>query len=440
MAFEWDAVTGLSQRSNNAAEILGFEQGGMATSPRKHFLRQVHPDDRARFRKRIRELQPSNPSYALNFRYVCPGGREVWLEETAKAEFDVAGRLLRIKGLTRDITERMRAEVALRGSEAKLAGILAIAGDAIVCIDASQRITLFNEAAERLFGYSPSEMLGQPIGLLIPARFREAHQQHIERFSSGPDIARRMGERQEIAGRRENGEEFPTEASISKLDVAGERFHTVVLRDITERKQVERQQGLLAAELDHRVKNILAMVSAVVSLTQEASGSMADFVTALDGRIRLMATTHELLSHHHWQGIPLAELVHRELAPYATASNLQVEGIDEILSAEAGQAIAIVLHELATNAAKYGAFSAADGHVSVRWTHKRNGNAKSSLSIRWEESGGPSVVPPTRSGFGTSIICDLIPYELGGTVELVHAPEGVRCTIEIVDPKLGNSN
>jgi hypothetical protein len=128
------------------------------------------------------------------------------------------------------------------------------------------------------------------------------------------------------------------------------------------------------------------------------------------------------------------------MTPYATASNLQIEGADEILSAEAGQAIAIVLHELATNAAKYGAFSAAGGHVSVRWSHKRNGNVKSWLSIRWEESGGPSVVPPTRSGFGTSIICDLIPYELGGTVELVHAPEGVRCTIEILDPKLGNSN
>jgi PAS domain S-box-containing protein len=231
MAFEWDAVTGLSQRSDNAAEILGFEQGGMATSPRKHFLGQVHPDDRARFRKRIRELQPSNPSYALNFRYVCPGGREVWLEETAKAEFDVAGRLLRIKGLTRDITERMRAEVALRGSEAKLAGILAIAGDAIVCIDASQRITLFNEAAERLFGYSPSEMLGQPIGLLIPARFCEAHQQHIERFSSGPDIARRMGERREVAGRRKNGEEFPADATISKLEVGGAQYSVLCRED-----------------------------------------------------------------------------------------------------------------------------------------------------------------------------------------------------------------
>ena len=137
-------------------------------------------------------------------------------------------------------TERKRAEYALRSSEAKLAGILAIAGDAIVSIDAKHRINHFNEAAERMFGYSPSEVLGQQIDILIPTRFHPAHQQHIERFASGPDIARRMGERQEVVGRRKNGEEFPTEASISKLDVGGERFYTVVLRDVTERKRAEK--------------------------------------------------------------------------------------------------------------------------------------------------------------------------------------------------------
>ena len=109
------------------------------------------------------------------------------------------------------ITARKRAEYALRNSEAKLAGILAIAGDAIVSIDAGYRIGLFNEAAERMFGYSPAEVLGQPIDVLIPTRFHAAHQQHIERFASGPDIARRMGERQEVVARRKDGEEFPTE-------------------------------------------------------------------------------------------------------------------------------------------------------------------------------------------------------------------------------------
>ena len=310
-AFEWDAVSGLSQRGENAADILGFEQGSAASLSRNDFLRHVHPDDRANLKMRIRELQPGSPSYALSFRYMRPDGREVWLEETAKGEFDTTGRLRRIKGLTRDITER---------------------------------------------------------------------------------------------------------------------------------KALEEEKNLLIAELDHRVKNVLATVSVVASRTQETSASMADFVTALDGRIKSMATTHELLSYRRWQGVALAELVERELAPYATDSNTEIDGPDVILSAEAGQAMAMVFHELATNAAKYGALSSADGHVCVRWGPKRNGHAHSWLSIHWEEHGGPKVLPKFRSGYGTSVIRDLIPYELDGTVELVHAPEGVRCRLEIPAHWLNSGN
>jgi PAS domain S-box-containing protein len=310
MAFEWDAATGKSQRSENAAHIIGFEHG-MTGSRRNDFLKRVHPDDSERFKAHLRELRPGNPSYALSFRFCCPDGRQVWLEETARGDFDAAGRLLRVKGLTRNITER---------------------------------------------------------------------------------------------------------------------------------KVLEEHKNVLIAELDHRVKNVLSLVSVISSRTQETSSSMADFVTALDGRIRSMATTHELLSHRHWQGIPLADLVRRELAPYATASNTRVEGSDDILSAEAGQALAMVFHELATNAAKFGALSAADGRVWVRWTHKRNGHARSWLSIHWEERGGPSVVPQTRSGYGTSVIRDLIPYELDGTVDLVHAPDGVRCRLEMPAHWLNGSN
>jgi PAS domain S-box-containing protein len=192
-------------------------------------------------------------------------------------------------------TTHTRTEYALRKSEAKLAGILAIAGDAIVSIDAMHRVRLFNEAAQRMFGYSPAEVLGQPIDVLIPTRFHAAHKQHIERFAAGPDIARRMGERQEVVARRKNGDEFPTEASISKLDVNGDRLYTVVLRDITERKELEENKNLLIGELDHRVKNVLSKVSAIISHTQDTSSSMADFVIALDGRIKSLATTHELL-------------------------------------------------------------------------------------------------------------------------------------------------
>ena len=208
--------------------------------------------------------------------------------------------------------------------------------------------------------------------------------------------------------------------------------------DITERKRVEEQQSALLAELDHRVKNALATVSAVISHSWQASTSIADFVEALDGRIRSMATTHELLSSHRWQGVSLIELVQRELAPYATRNNTEINGPDIALKPEAGQAIAMVLHELTTNAAKYGALSAKNGRVSIRWGRHLKGDPRSHLVFEWQEIGGSPVVALGKSNYGMSTIRDLIPYEFGGTVDLVLAQEGVRCRLELPADWLGN--
>ena len=199
--------------------------------------------------------------------------------------------------------------------------------------------------------------------------------------------------------------------------------------DITERKRAEEHQRVLVAELDHRVKNVLATVSAVAGQTLETSSSMDHFVAALDGRIRSMATAHELLSTRQWRGMPLAELVRREFAAYASSNNTRIDGPEVMLSAEAGQAMAMVIHELVTNAAKYGALSTQSGRVSVRWYRKLNGSAQ--LIVIWQETGGPRVEAPKKSGYGTGVVRDLIPYEFGGTVDLSFAPEGVRCRLEI---------
>jgi two-component sensor histidine kinase len=144
--------------------------------------------------------------------------------------------------------------------------------------------------------------------------------------------------------------------------------------DVTDSKRIEEHQSKLVAELDHRVKNTLATVSAVVDRTQQMSSSMAEFAEALNGRIKSMAMAQELLSRRRWQGIPLAELVCRELAPYATASNTRIDGPDIVVSAEAGQILAMVFHELVTNAAKFGAISVKSGRVFVRWSFSRNGH------------------------------------------------------------------
>jgi PAS domain S-box-containing protein len=208
--------------------------------------------------------------------------------------------------------------------------------------------------------------------------------------------------------------------------------------DITERKRVEEQQRKLVAELDHRVKNTLATVSAVVSHTWQGSTSVADFVAALDGRIRSMTTTHELLSSGRWKVVSLTELVRRELAPYVAFNNTEINGPEILLKPEAGQAMAMVLHELATNAAKYGALSTKNGRVSIQWDRELKGHPRSHLVFEWKEIGGPPVVVLGKSSYGTSTIRDLIPYEFGGMADLVLAPEGVRCHLELPAEWLGN--
>jgi two-component sensor histidine kinase len=134
------------------------------------------------------------------------------------------------------------------------------------------------------------------------------------------------------------------------------------------------------------------------------------------------------------------ELVRRELAPYATKGNTEINGPAVMLKAEAGQAMGMVLHELATNAAKYGALSAQNGRVSIRWEQRLNGHPRPNLVLDWREVGGPSVVVPANSGFGTSTIRDLIPYEFGGTVDLSFGTSGIRCRLELPSDWLTDSD
>ncbi len=301
MAFTWEPGTGLSQRSENAPQLFGFEPKAGTHSRADDFVERVHPDDRAGYAARIRDLCLENASYSTSFRFIRPDGREVWLEETGKAEFDATGRYLRLKGLTRDITERKRAE--------------------------------------------------------------------------------------------------------------------------------ERQQ-MLVRELDHRVKNVLASVAAVARRTRQDSGSMDEFLQVFDGRIQSMANAHGLLTRGHWQGVSLADLVRRELAPCAGKGSASVGGPEVLLSPEATQSVAIVLHELVTNASKYGALATKHGRVSVRWDWQLDSQA-GRLLVEWVETGGWPVIPPGHTGYGTDAIRNLIPYELGGVVDLAFDAAGVRCRIEL---------
>jgi PAS domain S-box-containing protein len=327
-----------------------------------------------------------------------------------------------------DAEQRDRAQDALRESEARLNAVIEGAADGILTIDEVGIVRSLNTAAVKMFGYAAEEVIGCNVSMLAPEPYRSAHDGYLKRYRETGE-AGIIGTRREVEGRRKDGQTFPMDLAVAEVPTSEKRLFVGIVRDISERKRAEERQRTLVAELDHRVKNALATVSAVVSHTRPRSRSVPDFATALEGRLRSMAATHELLSARWWQGVSLTELVRRELAPYAARNNTDLSGPELMLRAEAGQAMAMVLHELATNAAKYGSLSTKKGRVSIRWDRRLNGQPR--LVLEWQEMGGPPVIAPADPSYGTSTIRDLIPYELGGTVDLVFAPEGLQCRLEL---------
>jgi PAS domain S-box-containing protein len=303
----------------------------------------------------------------------------------------------------------------------QIGALLDSAPDATIFVDRVGTIVRTNRQTERLLGYSTGELINAPIGMLL----REPYREHF--FS---ERATGLGTEPGPFAMTKDGRKIPVEISRSPIETDADYIVCVALRDVTERKRAEERQNLLVAELDHRVKNVLATLGAVVSHTQQERRPLTNFVAALEGRISSMGRTHELLSSGRWRGVSLPKLVRRELAPYITRNNTEINGPEVVLGAEAGQAMAMVLHELTTNAAKYGALSTEHGRVAVRWDRRPNGHNGSQLVLEWQEIGGPPVAPGKPS-YGTSTIRDLIPYEFGGVVDLVLAPEGVRCRLEI---------
>jgi len=426
----WDAQNDVLVGSDELFRIYGFDPATPPADFRREFGRRYSADDLTRLKAAAWEAMQTGVGYELDLR-AFRNGTPILLTARAEVVRNGAGQIVGLRGTVQDITERKRAEQALfeRNAQLALAAKAALVGS--YAYDVKTRMLQFSEGYAALYDLpeGTNEMTGSQRRALV-------HPEDLERLDSVRNRAfeQRQGEfsleYRNILPRR--GVRWIESRSLIFYDSDGRPQRLVGVNiDITERKRAEETQRLLVAELDHRVKNALATIKAVVSHTSEEKNSVADFVAALEGRIQSMAAAHELLSSRQWQGMSLTELVWRELAPYSASNNAKISGIEVMLNPQAGQAIAMVLHELATNAAKYGALSNSRGQVSVRWDCQSDGSSSDRLVIEWRESSGPSVVAPNVSGYGTSIIRDLIPYEFGGIVDYVPAQDGVRCTLQM---------
>ena len=339
--------------------------------------------------------------------------------EASISQVEVGGERLATV-ILRDITERKAFEDALLESRRRMEGIVESAMDALISVDEDERIVLFNPAAERMFGVSSEEAIGGLISRFIPHRFRAGHSEHIRRFKDTGVTNRRMGALGAVSGMRANGEEFPVEASISQVQVGGARLATVILRDIAERRANEEARHLLAREVDHRAKNALAVVQALVSLTQAPTKEA--FVAAVRGRVSALGRAHSLLAQNRWEGGNLAQIVAEETAAYQGSGRIHVQGPPLVLNPNAVQPVSLLIHELATNAIKYGALSVKTGRADLTWRILPDRE----LELRWRETGGPPVAEPTTRGFGSTLVKEVATRQLQGTLEMRWPMRGLQ--------------
>ncbi len=327
-----------------------------------------------------------------------------------------------------DITERMRAERAEQRERAANA-VLASANEAVVVCDRSGLITHANAAAAVLHD---KPLLGLPfseaVPLVFPGSTELAAGRGIVALALGGDAVQGV---EATAPEALVVKDFLV--SAAPLRVTGDEITgcVITMTDLSQRKAAERQQLLLMAELDHRVKNTLALVLAISTRTKSSETTLAGFHDAFVGRIQALAATHNLLADRSWSKLQISDVVASELAPFIDKSGnrISIEGAAVTITPRAAIALGLILHELATNAVKYGALSNDVGEVSVTVRDRTSENDP--LFFEWRESGGPEVKPPMRRGFGRTVISRSLQYSPEGRAELAFAPEGVVCSIAI---------
>lgn len=327
-----------------------------------------------------------------------------------------------------DIHERKLASDAVNESRIFAEAIVATARQPLIVVDSDLRVRSANRAARDLFWSSSKSVEGTPIyetnGQFDAAELRRLLDEVLPKEQRFEDV--------EIAFGNNGISQRTLVFNGRRLERNGGRELLILLavEDITEHKKAAAHQEMLIGELNHRVKNVLATVQAIMNQTLRRSGSLEDFAGAFEGRLRALAQAHNLLVEKEWVGADIGQIVASVLAPYRLhdSSRITLDGAALAVRPRVGVALMMVLHELATNAVKYGALSVLAGKLSVSWNREGQG-ADERLTVRWSESGGPRVKPPARQGFGTKLIERSTAHELGGTAHLEYREEGVRCEL-----------
>lgn len=323
-----------------------------------------------------------------------------------------------------DITTHARTDIA----RYQLAAIVESSSDAIVSKNLDGVIMSWNAGAERLFGYTPDEAVGQPVMMLIPTDRHDEEPAILARIRRGERV-----ETYETARQRKDGSLVDVALTVSPVKDSEGRIigASKIARDITEKKRAEEQRELMMRELSHRSKNLLAMVQGMMQQAARHARDLPSFEEAFAERLKGLTRCHDLLVHSNWNGASLIDLVHAQCG-FIDQEGRHTITTDEpeiILTPTAAQTLGLALYELVTNSVKHGALSVPQGQIRIDWSiDESDGPAK--LVFSWSEREGPPVTPPQRRGFGSVMVESITPHALGGMASLEFRPEGAAWRLE----------
>lgn len=364
------------------------------------------------------------PRTTLQVTQYGPGGARYLVVASKPLQIGtVAGHAVTLS----DVTDRVRTARAEQNARTAQ-GILASVNEAVLVCDADGIVTRGNAASRALYAADP---VGRPFARIVPLvpasdTGLADSAAILDRAMTGPPVQGMEVFAPEAPGAKD----FLLSAAPLRMGEGAASGCVVTMVDLTQRKAAERQQLLLMNELDHRVKNALAMVIAITRRTIRTAGDLATFEKTFTDRVRALAATHNLLAKNAWKGLTVQNVVVAELSPFMDmrGQRITTEGLEPLISAEAAVAIGLVFHELATNAVKYGALSTDSGRIAIRALAP---GADGALTLEWRETGGPPVQKPARGGFGETVITQSLAFAPGGGAVLVYDPAGVICTLTI---------
>ena len=385
------------------------------------FLAAVHPDDRTYVDRSWQSALAGAP-YDIEHRIIVDNEIK-WVRERAGLEFDAGGKLLGGFGTVQDITDRKRAEEQLRESEERFRGIFEHAGAGIAIAALDGRFLSCNPAYSAMLDYTEDELRTLFFPDLLHPEDRERNLAEVERLLAQvvPSI--------EVTNRYigKHGKPLWAHKYVSLLrDASGKPTSFIVLViDITEQKRQEEQIKLLMGEVNHRSKNLLTLVLAIARQTVATTSD--DFIDRFQERILALSVSQELLVRNRWTGVHLDKLARSQLAHFSDliGTRIKISGPPLLVSASAAQTLGMALHELATNAGKYGALSSDAGRVEVAWGVEHGNGPGDTFLMSWRESGGPIVKAPAHNGFGSAVIAQMVEMSLNATVNLDYEPSGL---------------